>query len=65
MGRCGASPTFTTAVWQHSEFETPIVAEHSGTIMHTRYPGCELWGMHSPQAAVANKARADVEQALH
>ena len=25
--------------------------------------GCELWGMHSPQAALANKARADLEQA--
>ena len=24
--------------------------------------GCELWGMHSPQAALANKARADLEQ---
>ena len=24
--------------------------------------GCELWGMHSPQAVMANKACADMEQ---
>lgn len=28
----------------------------------TKHYGCELWGMHSPHSAIANRARSDLEQ---
>ena len=31
-------------------------------LVPTMHYGCELWGMHSPHSAAANKARSDLEQ---
>ena len=31
-------------------------------LVPTIHYGCELWGMHSPQSAAANRARSDLEQ---
>ena len=55
---CGSASTI--AMRQRDKVENLLTMQ--SILVPSVYYGGELWGMHSPQAAMANKARPDLEQ---
>ena len=51
---CSTTATFTTSTWCHSQLKNSFVAKHYVPCIHC---SCELWGMHSPEAANTSSHR--------
>ena len=58
MGGCSAA-SFIAAMWQYCQ---PAFAFVQAILVPVLQYGCQIWGMHSPRAAVANDARAALQR---